>query len=326
MTEITISLVNKSSNYFIYSILYFEKEKFKQKGIMNILIGIVLLLSYIKLFPIIAKFVLDFLTTNTTYQFDTTVLVTFGNYALSVIVFWGLNLMLILFYYFRFSCIEIFKVTKTEWPWIYDKKSWKILFYSTIKFLLINQVLISFTLITLVYYYIESFTNLDLNYIPGSLEFSTQILFCMICYDVTFHITHRALHEISFLYKNIHNVHHEYNCPIGVSAIYAHPLEYVFGNVLPGVVGPWLLGNNMHLITFFGWTCWGLSSTIEQHCGYDFPFLPFSIIPFSFGARYHDFHHSRYGYNYSSNFTYLDSIGKTNKVYLEYLEKRNNIE
>ncbi len=56
--------------------------------------------------------------------------------------------------------------------------------------------------------------------------------------NVLFYSTHRLLHT-RILYP-IHSIHHRYRDPIGVCALYAHPIEHLFANnlcfVLPIVV------------------------------------------------------------------------------------------
>lgn len=40
----------------------------------------------------------------------------------------------------------------------------------------------------------------------------------------------RLLHH-PYLYKHVHKLHHEWTAPIGIVAIYAHPVEYLTSNL-----------------------------------------------------------------------------------------------
>lgn len=74
------------------------------------------------------------------------------------------------------------------------------------------------------------------------------------------------------VYKYIHKKHHEWTASIGLTSLYAHPVEHIFSNILPPAVGPLLLGS--HVATSWLWFCLALTSTLNSHSGYHLPFLP----------------------------------------------------
>jgi methylsterol monooxygenase len=49
--------------------------------------------------------------------------------------------------------------------------------------------------------------------------------------NLFFYWTHRLLH-LSFMFRYIHAQHHEFTEPIGVAAMYSHPLEHLISNTL----------------------------------------------------------------------------------------------
>ena len=133
------------------------------------------------------------------------------------------------------------------------------------------------------------------------------IAFCMICEDFAFHFTHRFLHWRR-IYPYIHKIHHTYVTSVGIAAEYSHPLEFIFGAVIPGALGGLILGKRMHFCTFLIWGIVRLGETLDGHCGYEFSWSPYRLIPFSTSASYHDFHHSHNMGNYSSFFSFWDTI------------------
>lgn len=155
--------------------------------------------------------------------------------------------------------------------------------------------------------------------LPTPLSLALTILFCMMCEDCTFYFSHRFLH-CKAIYPYIHKVHHQHKVTIGIASEYAHPVEYALGNLLPASIGPILLGPKMHLISVFAWYAVRVGETLDGHCGYEFSWSPFRLIPFSGSAEYHDFHHSCNVGNYASFFCVWDNIFNTNKDFYDMLE------
>jgi sterol desaturase/sphingolipid hydroxylase (fatty acid hydroxylase superfamily) len=145
------------------------------------------------------------------------------------------------------------------------------------------------------------------------------IIFCMLCEDFSFHFIHKLLHHPR-IYSLIHKIHHSHIVTISIAVEYAHPIEFILGNLIPTTLGPLLLGRNLHIFTFAIWGKVRLTETLEDHSGYEFPWSPFRLIPFSASAAYHDFHHSHNVGNYSSFFSFWDTLCGTNKDYYNYYE------
>ncbi|XP_052203466.1 methylsterol monooxygenase 2-2 isoform X4 [Diospyros lotus] len=143
--------------------------------------------------------------------------------------------------------------------------------------------------------------------LPSWKVISTQILFYFILEDFVFYWGHRTLHT-KWLYKHVHNVHHEYATPFGLTSEYAHPAEILFLGFAT-IVGPAITGP--HLLTLWLWMVLRVLETVEAHSGYHFPWSPSNFLPLYGGADFHDYHHrllyTKSG-NYSSTFVYMDRL------------------
>ncbi len=138
--------------------------------------------------------------------------------------------------------------------------------------------------------------------------------------DLFFSLIHRAIHH-PFLMRNIHYLHHRHKITVGLAATYAHPFEFIFGDVLAVSSGALILGPRIHYWTFVCFLTYVQSNTINGHSGYDFPWSPFSILPLGTTAEYHDYHHSHSG-NYSGHFMIWDTLFGGNTKYFEKIKKR----
>lgn len=162
--------------------------------------------------------------------------------------------------------------------------------------------------------------DIDAENVPTTLTLAGSLMFCMLCEDATFYFSHRFLH-LRWVYPYIHKMHHEYSQTVGIASQYTHPVEFVLGNVIPTAVGPLILGPHMHLLTVFAWYALRIGESLDGHCGYEFSFSPYRLIPFSGSASYHDYHHSHNVGNYASFFQIWDTIFGTNKDYFQHLEE-----
>ena len=116
---------------------------------------------------------------------------------------------------------------------------------------------------------------------------STEIMkfvLCAVVVETWFFFTHWTLHH-PLLYSRIHKIHHRFKAPIAVASMYAHPIEFVVGNLTGVILGPLL--TRCHPITSYIWICNSLISTGGSHSGYMMCF-----------ADFHDQHHQYFDFNF----------------------------
>ena len=165
--------------------------------------------------------------------------------------------------------------------------------------------------------------SMSIDDLPDPLTLAASITFFMFCEDFVFYWSHRFLH-LKFIYPYIHKMHHTHNTTVGIAAEYAHPIEFVLGNMLPTSAGIILLGPNVHLLTVWAWYAIRFGETLDGHCGYEFSWSPYRLIPFSGSAEYHDFHHAVNIGNYGSFFSIWDSVFGTNTAFYESLKDKRS--
>ena len=144
--------------------------------------------------------------------------------------------------------------------------------------------------------------------------------------DTGFYWAHRALH-VPFLYKRIHKQHHQFKAPVAEASEWAHPLEDMFGNIVPTMAGCFLMGSHLYVITFWLWL--RLWKSLDAHSGYSLPF-PLSIwhgLPGMLGSDMHDFHHeSKEGMNscFGAMSTFWDSVCGTDAAFYRVKRGKQN--
>jgi len=236
-----------------------------------------------------------------------------GSFLTHNITFWLLNGILFLFY--RYDLFPKYRIRRSKYP---DAALVKECLKSLVVSHLLGQWPVSY-----ISYPLFNFCGMHFSRVlPNLATVAIQIVLFMLVEDTAFYWSHRMLHHPA-IYKYIHKRHHEFKATIGIASEYAHPLEGIFSNVLPFMTGPLLVGYfwDLHVVTFWFWLFIRVVETTEGHCGYAFPFSPFSCLPFQGGPERHYFHHSNNAGSYGSFFNYWDKIMGTDVPFVEYQKK-----
>ncbi|KAK7722739.1 Sphingolipid C4-hydroxylase sur2 [Botryosphaeria dothidea] len=123
--------------------------------------------------------------------------------------------------------------------------------------------------------------------IPG-----IQFLVAVLIVDTWQYFWHRAMHLNKWLYTTFHSRHHRLYVPYAYGALYNHPFEGFLLDTLGTGIAYLLTGMTIRQSMWFftGSTI----KTVDDHCGYAFPFDPLQFIT-SNNASYHDIHHQSWG-------------------------------
>ena len=160
------------------------------------------------------------------------------------------NIVMYAIYKVELPFFERYRISSEPWPWKTNPKEFNSKLISTFVTLFWNSIVIM-PLITFLSAYCDIVElRIDALSFPSCIEIALQITFFMIVEDSTFYWAHRFLHT-PFLYKHLHKKHHEFNVTIGIAAEYAHPLEFIFSNIVPTGLGAAILGSRCHIITWF---------------------------------------------------------------------------
>ncbi|KAI9303956.1 hypothetical protein BJ944DRAFT_267554 [Cunninghamella echinulata] len=133
-----------------------------------------------------------------------------------------------------------------------------------------------------------------------------QFVVAMFIIDTHQYMLHRLGHTSKFLYKHFHSHHHRLYVPYAFGALYNHPVEGFFLDTL----GAGLAYELTRMTPFLGMILFTFSNlkTINDHCGYEFPWDPLNIC-FGNNGIYHDIHHQPWGIKKNFGqpfFTYWD--------------------
>ncbi|KAI1619701.1 C4-hydroxylase [Exophiala viscosa] len=138
-----------------------------------------------------------------------------------------------------------------------------------------------------------------------------QFMVAIFIVDTWQYFLHRAMHMNKFLYTTLHSRHHRLYVPYAFGALYNHPMEGFLLDTLGTGLAYLVTGMTVRQGMWF-FTC-STIKTVDDHCGYAFPWDPLQHVT-SNNATYHDVHHQSWGIktNFSQPFfTFWDRILNT---------------
>lgn len=151
---------------------------------------------------------------------------------------------------------------------------------SALAVILTNQLVVGFVVLLTFVKLLKWRGHQDTKQLPEFHRVICEVLACVLINETLFYYSHRLLHW-GRLYRWIHKKHHEWSAPLAITAIYCHPLEHAFSNLVPVLTGLFLFGS--HMVTAWIWFTVATLVTLNDHSGYHLPFL---VSP-----EAHDFHH-----------------------------------
>lgn len=229
----------------------------------------------------------------------------------------GMNLIYWAFYHFEWDFFMRYKCNDLPWPWQEDNEAWRTLCYKSIFILCFNgNVMVPAAFCLADHYGLVDYHDTSMETLPDTQTLMLTMAFFMLTEDFTFYWMHRFLHW-RVIYPYFHKMHHEHKVTTGIAGEYTHPVEYVLANMVPVSVGPGILAGRCHLTTVVAWYIFRYLENLDGHCGFDFSFSPFRLLPLSSGGSYHDFHHAVNVGNYASIFSIWDSVCGTNRDFYQ---------
>jgi len=222
-------------------------------------------------------------------------------------VFVGMNLLYALCYVLQHPSIEQYKSDKTVWPWQSESKSkrdeyWSLL-YKSVALVAFIQLIFAPIVAYVTFAMNDKFFTWTPDELPSTLTQAWQLFSCMVIDDALFYWLHRALHT-KYLYF-IHKKHHHFKATVGIASEFTSMGEAMLLG-LPFVAGPQLLG--IYCYTYYLWLALRIFQSVDAHCGYEFPWIPFTLFPYVDTASNHSLHHLYSTGNYSSFFDIWDRM------------------
>ncbi|OQN97604.1 hypothetical protein B0A48_16468 [Cryoendolithus antarcticus] len=137
---------------------------------------------------------------------------------------------------------------------------------------------------------------------------AVQFAVAILIVDTWQYFLHRAMHMNKWMYTTWHSRHHRLYVPYAYGALYNHPFEGFLLDTCGAALGYALTGMTTRQSMWF----FTISTikTVDDHCGYAFPWDPLQHLT-SNNAGYHDVHHQSWGIktNFSQPFfTFWDTF------------------
>lgn len=131
----------------------------------------------------------------------------------------------------------------------------------------------------------------------------SAVLFVLVA-DCFRYWSHRMMHSVPFLYRNVHSWHHRSVNVNPLSTLSMHPLDLLSGT-------PWILATNLfpvHVGIVIAYANFYHFQNLHRHLGYDFWGPDHLLGRFIISPRNHDLHHTEISGNYGATFVIWDKL------------------
>ena len=142
-----------------------------------------------------------------------------------------------------------------------------------------------------------------------------------ITFDLFHYISHLLLHKNTYLYKNIHKIHHKFKYPSCITTFYQHPVDMVLSNLLPTIITMYIIPVKPTYFQYIMISTYKVFSEISGHLGKYTKSISFSqfiwlpkMLNIELKIEHHDLHHSNNNCNYGKRFSLYDKIFGTFKT------------
>jgi len=142
-------------------------------------------------------------------------------------------------------------------------------------------------------------------------RFAAVFLLLLVLDDAFFYAYHRALHQVPFLYRAIHRIHHRAYAPVPLDYIYVHPLEWALGatGIVIGLVVTHLWLGQIPILPFLAYNLFRNVRELIIHSG--LPSGALRHLKVLGLTEHHDLHHARLQGNYASMLHLWDMLFRT---------------
>uniref|UniRef100_A0A671RW89 Cholesterol 25-hydroxylase-like protein 1, member 1 n=1 Tax=Sinocyclocheilus anshuiensis TaxID=1608454 RepID=A0A671RW89_9TELE len=140
-----------------------------------------------------------------------------------------------------------------------------------------------------------------------SNELISGALGVLLIFDTQYFFWHLAHHKNPHLYRWVHAIHHDYISPFSWSTQHLSAVELMTVGFWSNI-DPILL--KCHPLTIWTLSVFSIWMSVEDHIGYDLPYLPGHLVPFGLhgGAMAHDIHHQKPSSNFAPFFSHWDRL------------------
>ena len=186
------------------------------------------------------------------------------------------------------------------------------------KFVFSTTALETLTLLFIKYFFYSN--NLDINIFYDFLTFIPISFMYEIIFDLFHFNSHYIMHQIPYLYKNFHKIHHRYQFPSPIITFYQHPFDIFISNSIPCILTLLIIPIKPTYFQYIMISTYKVFIEISGHIGKKIKPTSFTqciwiprLLSIELKVEHHDLHHTINNCNYAKRFSLWDKVFGTFK-------------